>query len=66
MSPAIWYEYNVTSNTWDLLSEDPLVPAASTIANGTNMLVLPNGQILVSTQGNVEVYNSTGSPNASW
>ena len=66
MAPAIWYEYDINSNTWELVSDDPLVPSSSATANGTNALVLPNGQVLVATEGNIEVYSSTGVPHSSW
>jgi len=66
MGPALWYEYDMISNVWISLPDDQAVSAASHLANGTNMLVLPNGQVMVSTNGVLELYTSKGSPNSSW
>ena len=66
MGPALWYEYDINSNVWVSVPDDKAVPAASHLANGTNMLVLPNGQVMVTTNGALELYTSKGSPNSSW
>ena len=66
MGPALWYEYDMKSNLWLSVPDDQAVPAASHLANGTNMLVLPNGQVLVTTNGVLELYTSKGSASSSW
>ena len=66
MGPALWYEYDINSNVWVSVPDDKAVPAASHLANGTNMLVLPNGQVMFTTNGALELYTSKGSPNSSW
>ncbi len=67
MAPGTWYEYDTTSNTWITLPDDLISPASGSIANGTNMLVLPNGQVMVSSEyGYMNLYTPTGKANASW
>ena len=67
MAPGTWYEYDTPSNTWITLPDDLITPASGSIANGTNMLVLPNGQIMVSSEyGYMNLYTPTGKANASW
>ena len=67
MAPGTWYEYDTPSNTWITLPDDLITAASGSIANGTNMLVLPNGQVMVSSEyGYMNLYTPTGKANASW
>jgi len=66
LGPALWYEYDINSNVWLSVPDDRATSAASHLANGTNMLVLPNGQVMVTTSGALELYTAKGSPNSSW
>ena len=66
MSPAHWYEYDVPSNSWIKVSDDPARSGDSTIANGIQTLPLPSGQVMVTTSGSVMLYNATGVSDPSW
>jgi hypothetical protein len=60
MGPAAWYEYKIDSNTWEKITDDPIVPSSSNIANGTQVLMLPNGQVMVTGEGRIAFYTSSG------
>jgi len=67
MSPATWYEYDIASNNWVAQSDDLILPESSGIANGTNMLVLPTGQVMItSAYGSMELYTPSGTANTTW
>ena len=67
MSPATWYEYDIASNNWVAQSNDFISPDSSGIANGTNMLVLPTGQVMITSEyGAMELYTPSGTANATW
>lgn len=67
MSPATWYEYDLAANKWISLPNDLISPDSSGIANGTNMLVLPTGQVLVTSEyGQIELYTSRGVADSAW
>ena len=66
MGPALWYEYDIINNLWLSVPDDKATAAASHLANGTNMLALPNGQVMVTTGGALELYTSKGSANSLW
>ena len=66
LSPAHWYEYEVSANRWNLVSDDPAQSAAASIANNIQTLSLPTGQVMVSTMGTIMLYTSKGSGEAAW
>ena len=66
MGPARWFEYNVSANSWVDVSDGLVRPAASSIANDTNSLVLPTGQVMVTEGGRIELYTSTGVADPTW
>ena len=66
MAPAGWFEYDVASNTWLRVADDPMTPSASMLANGTQALALPNGQIMVTSEGQTGFYTSTSKSDPSW
>ena len=67
MSPATWYEYDIASNNWVAQPNDFISPESSGIANGTNMLVLPTGQVMITSEyGAMELYTPSGTANAAW
>ncbi len=63
MGPARWFEYDVSTNTWLPVDDDPIVDSKGNVTNGTQVLPLPNGQIMVSEAGNIAFYNSEKSQN---
>ena len=66
MAPARYVEYDWASNTWLWKPDDLVSSSTSQCPNGTFMLPLPTGQILISNNGKLELYTSTGSPNPAW
>jgi hypothetical protein len=66
MAPARYVEYDWVSNTWLSVPDDLVSSSSSQCPNGTFMLPLPNGQILVSNNGGMELFTSTGTPDPSW
>jgi hypothetical protein len=66
MAPARWFEYDVASNSWLSVPDDPAIPSSSNIANGVQLVDLPNGQVMVTGAGHVEFYTSAGTSNPAW
>ncbi len=66
MAPARYVEYDWASNTWLWRPDDLVSSSTSQCPNGTFMLPLPNGQILVSNNGKMELFTSTESSNSAW
>jgi len=66
MAPARYVEYDWASNTWLWRPDDLVISSTSQCPNGTFMLPLPNGQILISNNGKMELFTGTGSPNSAW
>lgn len=72
MGPAKYFEYDVKSNTWLPVIDDPMLPPASSNSQYMKMLPLPNGQIMVINMianpgsGGIAFYTSKGLPNSSW
>lgn len=66
MAPQRWFEYDWASNTWTAAPDSLFAPASSTIANGTQSLVLPTGEILVITELGPALYHGSGGPSTSW
>jgi hypothetical protein len=65
MGPARWFEYDIASNSWSSVNDDPIISSASNIANGVQVLSLPNGQVMMSGEGRIAFYTSK-STNLSW
>jgi hypothetical protein len=66
MAPARWFEYDVQSNTWLSVVDDPGIPSSSNIANGVQTVALPNGQVMVTGAGQIEFYAYSGPTNSRW
>ena len=66
MPPAKYYLYNVKENSLSQLIDDPLAAGTTTWAPGISMLVLPNGQVLVSHANKIAAYRDSGEPENSW
>ena len=66
MGPAKWFEYSVSTNAWLSVPDDPIISSAANIANGVQVLSLPNGQVMMSGEGHIAFYNSSTSSNASY
>ena len=66
MAPAKYVEYDWASNTWLWRPDDLVSSSTSQCPNGTFMLPLPNGQILVSNNGKMELFTSAESSNPAW
>ena len=66
MAPEQWFEYEWASNIWRRVPDSPFAPASSTIANGSQALVLPTGELLVTTSHGPALYRGSGAPNAAW
>ncbi len=66
MAPARYVEYDWASNTWLWRPDELVSSSTSQCPNGTFMLPLPNGQILISNNGKMELFTGTGSSNSAW
>ena len=67
MGPAIYVEYDVSTDSWKTLPYDLSgIPSASEGVNGIFFLDLPNGQVMVIHDGTMELFTDTGAPNSSW
>ena len=66
MPPAKYYLYNVKENSLTQIIDDPLAAGTTTWAPGISMVVLPNGQILVSHANKIAAYRDSGEPDNSW
>jgi hypothetical protein len=66
MAPARWFEYDVQSNSWLSVVDDPGIPSSSNIANGVQAVALPNGQVMVTGAGQIEFYAHSGLTNSGW
>jgi len=64
--PAKYYLYNVKKNSLTQIIDDPLAAGTTTWAPGISMVVLPNGQILVSHANKIAAYRDSGEPDDSW
>lgn len=66
MAPQQWFEYDWVANTWNRVPDLPFGPASSTLANESQLLVLPTGELLAITYQGLALYSGTGGPSVSW
>jgi len=66
MAPSRWVEYDWASNNWIWLPNDLFQAPSSEEPNGIFMLPLPTGQVMISNNGQMELFNGPGSPDQNW
>jgi hypothetical protein len=66
MAPSRWVEYDWASNSWIWLPNDLFQTPSSEEPNGIFMVPLPTGQVMISNNGQMELFNATGSPDRNW
>lgn len=66
MGPSPFFEFDWRTNTWKPVVDDLIAPSDSTKGTDYMMLPLPNGQVIVTMNGQIEFYTASGSPESTW
>jgi hypothetical protein len=66
MGPSPFFEYDWKTNTWMPVIDDLIAPSDSARGTDYMMLPLPNGEVMVTFNGQIEFYTATSEPESSW